>query len=160
MSVAIRQMRAEDVPRLAEVHARAWQQTYAGMLSAAFLAEVTAEARRPTWERIAGDPVLMARHWVADNDGAVVGFAGMRLVADDAVRQQELWGLYLLQSHQKQGLGKALLRAALDGRPASLWVAAENANAIAFYEHEGFALDGTREVVADWDNLLELRMIR
>ena len=41
-----------------------------------------------------------------------------------------------------------------------MWVAAENANAIAFYEHEGFALDGTREVVADWEDLVELRMIR
>ncbi len=153
-------MRAGDASRLAEVHAQAWKETYVGMLSDEFLAGITAESRLPGWERLTGDPEAMVRHWVADDDGTVVGFAGVRPMAADAVREHELWGLYVLQSHQKQGLGRALLRAALDGRPASLWVAAENANAIAFYEHVGFALDGTREVVADWEDLVELRMIR
>ena len=153
-------MRAGDASRLAEVHAQAWKETYVGMLSDEFLAGITAESRLPMWQQGASMLAAMARHWVADDDGLIIGFAGVRPLPADAVRQHELWGLYVLQSHQKQGLGKALLRAALDGRPASLWVAAENANAIAFYEHEGFALDGTREVVADWEDLVELRMIR
>lgn len=157
--VHIRQMRAGDAAQLARVHAQAWQETYAGMLSTEFFAAATPESRLPMWTRLAGDPEPMSRHWVADDGGTVVGFAGVRLTSG-SVREHELWGLYLLQSHQKQGLGKALIRAALGDRPASLWVAAENANAIGFYEREGFALDGTREVVADWENLVELRMVR
>lgn len=159
MTVEIRQMRAEDAPRLAEVHTLAWQETYAGMLSAEFLAALTPEARLPMWQQGATNPDAMARHWVADDGGLVVGFAGLRLTPD-GVREHELWGLYLLQSHQKQGLGSELLRAALGDRPASLWVAADNANAIGFYAHEGFVLDGSREIVADWEDLVELRMLR
>lgn len=158
MTASIRQMRLADAPRLAEVHAQAWRETYAGMLSERFLAAVTAETRLPMWQN--STPEGRARHWVAEVDGVIIGFAGIRPMGPDAVRTEELWGLYLLQSHQKQGLGRALLEAALAERPASLWVAAENSNAIAFYQCLGFALDGTSELVEDWENLRELRMVR
>ncbi|WP_394940276.1 GNAT family N-acetyltransferase [Psychromicrobium sp. YIM B11713] len=153
------QMRAADIPRLAEVHAQAWKETYAGMLSEEFLAAVTPESRLQMWQR--ATPEGMKRHWVAEDDGIIVGFAGVQPAkpGTEAARE-ELWGLYLLQSHQGLGLGGALLRVALEQRPASLWVAEENSQAIGFYQHQGFTFDGGREVVEDWENLVELRMIR
>ncbi|AJT42098.1 GNAT family N-acetyltransferase [Psychromicrobium lacuslunae] len=158
MTASIRQMRSEDAPQLAEVHAQAWRETYAGILSEQFLAAVTTESRLAMWQN--STPEGRARHWLAELDGVIIGFAGVRPMGPDAVRPEELWGLYLLQSHHKQGLGRALLEAALAERPASLWVAAENLNAIAFYQRLGFALDGTSELVEDWENLRELRMVR
>ena len=158
MTASIRQMRSTDAPRLAEVHAQAWRETYAEMLSEQFLGAVTAEARLPMWQNSTSEG--RARHWVAEVDGVIIGFAGIRPMGPEAVRAEELWGLYLLQSHHRQGLGRALLEAALAERPASLWVAAENSNAIAFYQRLGFTLDGTSELVEDWENLRELRMVR
>ncbi|NYE95786.1 ribosomal protein S18 acetylase RimI-like enzyme [Psychromicrobium silvestre] len=149
-------MRLGDAPRLAEVHVQAWRETYVGMLSDEFLAALRVEDRLAMWS--SATPEGMARHWVVEDDGVIVGFAGLNRPAPGAA--VELWGLYLLKSHQKLGLGGELLRTALGDRPASLWVAEENANAIAFYQHQGFALEGTRELVADWENLAELRMVR
>jgi len=83
----------------------------------------------------------MARHWVADSRGCGP--------------EARALGLVCLAVASEAGAGQG---AALGDRPAS-WVAA-NANAIAFHEHAGFALDGAREVVTDWGNLVELRMIR
>ena len=71
-----------------------------------------------------------------------------------------MWGLYLLASHQGLGLGRRLLKAALGDSAASLWVAAENGRAIGFYSHFGFAPDGAADVIPDWENLREIRLVR
>jgi len=98
----------------------------------------------------------------------VVGFAGVRRKPGAASHgfgppssgDLELWGLYLLESHQGKGLGRRLLEAALDGEAASLWVATDNARAISFYGHFGFAPDGAADVIPEWENLREIRMVR
>jgi ribosomal protein S18 acetylase RimI-like enzyme len=71
-----------------------------------------------------------------------------------------LWGLYLLGSHQGLGLGRRLLEAALGSAAASLWVAADNDRAIAFYRRFRFEPDGAEDVIPSWENLREIRMVR
>ncbi|WP_285727168.1 GNAT family N-acetyltransferase [Psychromicrobium xiongbiense] len=157
----VRPLRPSDADAVAHVHVQAWRETYAGLLSPAFLAALRVEDRAALWRRVAENPDVTSRHWVAEADGVVVGFAGVRpMPAAEAVRPEELWGLYLLQSYQGLGLGRELIEAAIGKRPASLWVAAGNDHAIGFYQHCGFTADGTEEFVADWENLKELRMIR
>jgi len=53
-----------------------------------------------------------------------------------------------------------LLEAAIGSRAASLWVAAGNSRAIGFYRHFGFEPDGARDVLTDWEDLPEIRMVR
>jgi GNAT superfamily N-acetyltransferase len=55
------------------------------------------------------------------------------------------------------GVGSALLREAIADRAAYLWVLAANDRAIRFYEHHGFALDGTED---EHDEGLHVRMVR
>ena len=137
------------------------------MLSAEFLASQNPASRLPLWRHLleAAEP---ADAWVATDAGTVVGFAGVRRKPGAASHgfgppssgDLELWGLYLLESHQGKGLGRRLLEAALDGEAASLWVAADNARAISFYGHFGFAPDGAADVIPEWENLREIRMVR
>jgi ribosomal protein S18 acetylase RimI-like enzyme len=168
VSLTVRLAVQADVERLAEVHASCWQETYRGMLSDEFLAAQGPETRRPLWRHLLGT-AAPAEAWVACDGGTVVGFAGIRRGPGGGSSHEsgppssgdlELWGLYLLASHQGLGLGRRLLEAALDGAAASLWVAAENGRAIGFYRHFGFAPDGAADVIPDWENLREIRMVR
>ncbi|WP_369126832.1 GNAT family N-acetyltransferase, partial [Aeromonas veronii] len=73
-----------------------------------------------------------------------IGFAAVEATPGaDAVRPEELTMLYLLASTHGGGAGQALLDAVLADRPASLWVAADNPRAHAFYRRNRFAPDGT-----------------
>jgi ribosomal protein S18 acetylase RimI-like enzyme len=167
MALEVRRAAAFDVERLAEVHVRCWQETYRGMLSDGFLASRSPEDRVALWRHLleAAEP---AHAWVAADDGTVVGFAGIRRepgaashsFAPPSSGDLELWGLYLLASHQGLGLGRRLLVAALGDEAASLWVAADNQRAIGFYRHFGFAPDGAADVIPEWEGLREIRMVR
>ncbi|QNE13578.1 GNAT family N-acetyltransferase [Pseudarthrobacter sp. NBSH8] len=169
MSVAacvdVRRARPADAVQLAEVHTQCWQQTYPGLMSDAFLAALKPADRLPMWCQLLLAPEPAA--WVACVDGSVVGFSATRTVPQGDTDQDlptsgslELWGLYLIKSHQGLGLGRRLLEAALGAGPASLWVAAGNGKAIGFYERLRFAPDGAEDRVADWEDLHEIRMIR
>jgi GNAT superfamily N-acetyltransferase len=138
------------------------------MLSEQFLAAQGPESRLPLWRHLL-EAAAPANAWVACDDGIVVGFAGTRHLPDRGPLHEagppssgdlELWGLYLLASHQGLGLGRRLLEAALGSNAASLWVAAGNGRAISFYRHFGFQPDGAADVIPDWENLREIRMVR
>lgn len=166
--LSVRRAVPADVERLAEVHVRCWQETYRGLLSDGFLAAVDPADRLALWHQLLDRPEP-AEVWVACDDGTVVGFAGVRRLPAPGSPEGhpppssgdlELWGLYLLASHQGLGLGRRLLEAALSNSAASLWVAADNARAIAFYTRFGFAPDGAEDTIPDWENLRDIRMVR
>jgi ribosomal protein S18 acetylase RimI-like enzyme len=149
---------------IASTHTQCWRETYKGILSDGFLAALDPSDRLGMWQRLlAGAGVT--DHWVACDGEAVVGFAGRQHPGVEGqlpapVRPVMLWGLYVLQSHQGLGLGRGLLEAALGDEPASLWVAAENQRAIGFYRRFGFEPDGAEDVMPQWENLREVRMVR
>jgi ribosomal protein S18 acetylase RimI-like enzyme len=166
--LSVRRAVAADVEALAEVHIRCWRETYRGMLSDAFLSGVDPASRVDLWRMLLDRPEP-AEAWVACDGGTVVGFAGVR--RDPAPGAPEghpppvsgdfqLWGLYLLASHQGLGLGRRLLEMALGNEAASLWVAADNSRAIGFYRRFGFEPDGAEDVLAEWENLREIRRAR
>ncbi|UUL76385.1 GNAT family N-acetyltransferase [Pseudarthrobacter sp. Fe7] len=166
--LTVRRAGRADVERLARVHVRCWQETYRGMLSGGFLAAVDPADRRRLWRHLLDRPDP-AEAWVACDGGTVVGFAGSRRLPapgspeghpPPASGDLELWGLYLLASHQGLGLGGRLLNAAIGTHAASLWVAAGNSRAIGFYRRYGFEPDGAEDVLSQWEDLPEIRMVR
>ncbi len=53
-----------------------------------------------------------------------------------------MWALYVRADVYGRGVGYALLNESLGSAPAYLWVLEGNERAIAFYERQGFRLDG------------------
>ncbi|RVT95669.1 GNAT family N-acetyltransferase [Rhodovarius crocodyli] len=145
----LRQAVPGDAEALGILHVAAWRETYAGLLPDALLAGLSARQRGAMWAGMLGDPAAhnMIEAFVAEDAGALVGFASWCRQRDVGLRQLgfggEIGAIYLLRSHQAQGLGRALMRllaqamAARAIPAAALWVLRENTGARAFYETLG-----------------------
>jgi len=130
------------------VHARSWQSAYEHVFGAERLARIDVERRRAMWERALADPRRDA--FVFEEDGAVVAFVGS-FPSRDPDAAGELGELYALPEAWGKGIGHALMTACLGALrergycDAILYVLADNLRARAFYEREGWALDGTEK---------------
>jgi L-amino acid N-acyltransferase YncA len=140
----VRRASVEDARSVAQVHVIAWQETYASLLAPGELDDLPVEPRAVRWAGlIAGEQV---RVWVATASGQTIGWASVGPGRGrDAPRDRELEGLYLLADYYGSGAGQALLDAAIADSPAFLWVAERNPRATAFYQRNGFELDGARQ---------------
>jgi putative acetyltransferase len=101
-----------------------------------------------------GNVIRNDKVWVAEADGAIVGFIGYRSGFVDH--------LYVDLDRQRRGTGTALLRKAMDDETMlRLWVFQENVAARRFYERHGFRLlretDGRDNEEKEPDALLEWR---
>ena len=145
MDIIIKPMETEDEIRgKAYVHWKSWQESYAGIVDAGYLAQMTLESceeKAFRWR----DNIFVAK------DGErVVGFVGYG-AAPGEDGAGEVFALYLLEEYQKRGIGYALMRRALDElsgcRVVRLWAFAENRKALSFYERVDFRLDGTEKEI-------------
>ncbi|WP_396644169.1 GNAT family N-acetyltransferase [Microbacterium sp.] len=139
---SLRPARPDDAAAIARVHAASWRETYGRFVDDPDTSPwFDAERRIGMWEttlRETGHATI-----VADGPAGIVGFASTTPITEpDAVRPEELTMIYVLQSAHGSGVGQALLDAVLADRPASLWVAADNPRAHAFYRRNGFRPDG------------------
>jgi len=142
----IRPMGPDDYDGKAWVHYLSWQETYQGMLDAAYLEGRSLERCQE-----------MARRWperclVAETEGQIVGFAAYGPCGDeDLPGCGEVFALYVLRAYQGRGIGRALMDACMKElggvRAVALWVLSDNERAIRFYERCGFFADGARKTV-------------
>jgi ribosomal protein S18 acetylase RimI-like enzyme len=156
--IVVRPAAPEDAERIADIRLTGWRETYAHLLSAAFLAAMTSNPDRIRASIDNGTPVV-----VAELDGELVGFACASDPFPDEVdppRDLQLWFIYQYARVHGSGTGQQLLDAAIGDRPAFLWVAEGNPRAQAFYARNGFVPDGARKVEPTWENLAEIRMVR
>jgi ribosomal protein S18 acetylase RimI-like enzyme len=166
----IRPAATADCRAIAEVHVASWQETYGGLLPEAVIARQGVDDRETQWRRTLERDPRLSDVFVADHDGAVVGFVASGPRRGDVLKQDaEFYALYLLRAHQRRGMGRALCRAgALRLRErglhsAAAWVLRENEPARRFYEGIGGTLVGERtaneagatlvEVAYGWDEL-------
>lgn len=83
----------------------------------------------------------MCHYVVAEQDGQVIAFAGLRLVPT-----LQLQTLAVAQSHRRQGIGRSLLNymvARANGQSMTLLVRPDNVAARELYSSTGFTLTGT-----------------
>ncbi|MFF7214911.1 GNAT family N-acetyltransferase [Streptomyces sp. NPDC008238] len=162
----VRVMTRDDIDAVAAVRVRGWQAAYAGIVPHSYLdaMDVAAEAeRRKEWFDAGGSRV---DNLVATDGDEVTGWAALgpyRGEPDDAVTG-ELYAIYVHPDRTGRGTGRALMdavraRAHERGfRSLRLWVLADNAQALRFYERSGLAPDGTDQIeMYDGVPLKELR---
>lgn len=161
MGLSIKQANYGDLEAMARMEARAWRESYQGLLGPSIFDELDASA------------VEVSSHWaelmqqghyfwiVADEQGQVQGIAHAGPAReDDAPQPLELTTMYLLEEAKGTGVGTALLNMAIGDAPAYLWVLEGNDRAISFYEKEGFTLDGETRSPESMKGARELRMVR
>lgn len=157
-----------DAEEVGTAHTRIWQLTYAGMMDQAKLDAMVPQDRIDRWReqiipgraarQAAGESIT--RCAVDVTTGRIAGFGtGGQPRVEDPPRATELWSLNVLPEFHGTGVAAQLLDALIGDRPAYLWVATQNARAVAFYRKHGFELDGTSKYDADWA-CHESRMVR
>jgi N-acetylglutamate synthase-like GNAT family acetyltransferase len=129
---AVRRARSSDMPRLRDVFRRA---------SLSNENDRPHLAKHPEWLELSDDAVRERRTYVAvDRNDAVIGFATYHVT--DGVA--ELSEAFVDPVHMRCGVGRTLVTVICEQVEAmkyeSLNVIA-NTNAVAFYEHMGFAVD-------------------
>lgn len=151
----IREATVEDAAGIARVHVGAWRSAYRGIMPDAVLDNLDVKQRQARVEgRLKDDdskPIFVAE----DESGAIVGFAwGGPPYEDYGDYDCELYALYLLESAQGKGYGRALMEAFVarmikEGkRSMMLGVLRDNARACGFYTHMGGVVvaEGTHTV--------------
>ena len=140
----IRQATADDASAIGGLFARARDEM-------TYLPRIPEDVRPLLGERF----LARAELWVAEEDGRIVGFAG--------VDGSELTHLYTDPPAQNRGVGSALLEHVKSLRPEHvvLWVFQRNEGARRFYERHGFQLvrltDGTGNMEQEPDAFYEWR---
>ncbi|MCU0498890.1 MAG: GNAT family N-acetyltransferase [Anaerolineae bacterium] len=165
-----------DLSAIAKIHVDSWRTTYRGMMPDAVLDNLSEERSLKRWtERLAQSPADGSWIYVVEDDrDQVVGFVhgGIPIEPIEGYESQ-LYAIYLFQSAQGSGLGRALFSAFVDQlivagyRSMALWVLRENHPARRFYERMGgvtldeknFVMYETEliEVGYGWTNLTRIR---
>ena len=153
MTAVIRPAGAADAETLALVGQATFLDTYAGVIDGANIVAHCRDQHGPAvYQRWLRAP--SADLWLAESGTAPIGYAVLDTstlpVADPSADDLELKRIYVLSRFQGQGVGAALMEAALGAarrRGAArllLGVYALNVTAIGFYERMGFQPAGRR----------------
>jgi ribosomal protein S18 acetylase RimI-like enzyme len=142
-------MTMADTSTVGEVHVRAWQAAYRGVMPDGYLNGLRPEDRAEMW-RSGIEANWPGQRDVITVDGHVAGFAayGAERESDDPTGG-ELYAINVHPDYWRRGLGRQLIRHAtgelsrLGFATAVLWVEASNDRARRFYEVEGWRFDGT-----------------
>jgi GNAT superfamily N-acetyltransferase len=173
--VAVRAAKFADAADIARVHYQSWQTTYAGILPLDVIASQAGRKSEAMWRRRLSLATVGEATFVAERGGEIVGFANCgdarhRLEGLEA----EVYALYVLQAHQRRGVGRELLRACarhfvLHGHFGFyLWVLKAN-RARLFYEtlggeeigqkSERLGLHSFSEIAYGWHDLTSLVVV-
>ncbi len=147
-ALQIRRATTNDIAQIARVYVDSWRETYADLLPRSYLDGLSYATFEQHWRR-----TFMTRGWafVAEVQSGIVGLASGGRSRQPDLAAGELYVLYVLRAHQRQGIGRALFDAchyelARRGHGSMLvWVMAANP-ARGFYEHVGGELTSENEL--------------
>ncbi|WP_347355067.1 GNAT family N-acetyltransferase [Intrasporangium sp.] len=152
-----------DCEELGRVHVSVWREAYAGIMPDEYLAGLSPQQFAERWRQRLGDQGssdLGTTLVATDAAAEIVGFVSAGPSRDDDVPTEwELYAINLLARTHGTGLADKLLGRALGDRGATLWVAADNRRARAFYARHGFVPDGAHKEHPG-SGAPEIRMLR
>jgi GNAT superfamily N-acetyltransferase len=148
MDVTCRPMAADDLDAVCELHVRAWQAAYRGIVPQAFL-----DGMDPAVQVARRRGADLSGQHVAEANGELLGWAVVGPYRDDegdapAASCGEIEAIYARPDALGRGVGRALMAYALSElrrqglSPVLLWVLADNDRARRFYEKAGLYTDG------------------
>lgn len=108
--MVIRPFQKDDVPAMSHVYVQTWQETYLGVVPYGYLYAMSApELEQGFFNEQQSRQVISQ---VAENAGEVIGFisGGCERQAD-SIYNGEIYALYVLKNHQRQGIGSELVSA-------------------------------------------------
>jgi RimJ/RimL family protein N-acetyltransferase len=149
MEILVRPATPEDAASLAAVEVTSWRAAYRGLMPAAFLDGLSEAEKTIDWHRnlLKHGAHGRKRVMVAVGDARVIGFVRAGAIQDEG-EVGLIYFLYVLSEYWGCGVGKALMRAAMDQlrdlglSEAILWVLRDNQRARRFYEGCGWREDG------------------
>lgn len=144
----VRPARAADLPAVAQVFRACFTDSYAGVVPSSVRRAMTPQRALNLWEAALADA---GNTLVADDDAA--GVVGVTRVGGPGPEGTgEVASLYVAPAAQGQGIGQALMTAALErlrelgAHRAQLWVFATNPGAQRLYQKLGYRADGRTRV--------------
>ena len=154
----VRDAVAGDAGRIAEIHVRAWQSAYRGIMPDSVLDALSVERRRAFW---AGELANSTRRtMVVEINGTLVGWIAFGSCRDaDAKTAAEVYGIYLEPEFVGRGLGRLLWSSACEAMAADghaefvVWVLAANERARRFYERMRGLPDASAGKVLEFDGI-------
>lgn len=141
LTIDIRPADPRDAPAIAEVHATAWQNAYAGIIPYKALRTMIGRRDHRWWQRAIrrGTSVM-----VLDLGGLIAGYVTYGLNRARALPQDgEVYEIYLRPEYQGVGFGTRLFAAArgqLAGHGCKglvVWALSDNEGAVDFYRGQG-----------------------
>jgi ribosomal protein S18 acetylase RimI-like enzyme len=152
MVVTIRPASVDDADAVGEVHVRAWQSAYRGVMPDDYLDGLQAQDHATRWRQHLIAPSSDEELLVVVDDHRVVGFAslGPAIDSDAPCDIGQLYAINLDPDVWGRGLGRALLKVATSRLrergyvEAVLWVVPDNQRARRLYESEGWSDDDLR----------------
>jgi GNAT superfamily N-acetyltransferase len=170
MAVELREARRGDEAAVADVHVRAWQEAYRGLIPDEFLDALDPADRARTYTFEASDPAAPRTVVAVEAGGGaetIVGFATVCPSRDEDARGVgEVVALYVDPDRYQGGVGRLLMAEArrrlreAGFTDALLWVLDGNDRAADFYEREGWAPDGATRVEHPYGVVSNVRRLR
>jgi ribosomal protein S18 acetylase RimI-like enzyme len=160
----MREATHSDVSEMARVHVDTWRTTYQGIMPDQLLVNLSYEKRENGWHQVLNNASKDGNFtYVAeDESGQIVGFAnGGKERTGDQVYRGELSAIYILKSHQHQGIGRELVRVIvqrlgqMEIHSMLVWVLANNP-ACRFYERLGGQKVDEKEIARGETKLIEI----
>lgn len=159
----IRKAHCTDALTIGRVQVDSWRTTYAGIVPADYLANLSYEQRGQVWGHHLSTLSGAAAMYVAETTAKeVVGFAHSGPERNgNTIYTGELYAIYLLAAYQRQGLGQQLTRAVVNGllqhglSSMLVWVLAANPSR-AFYETLGGQQVAEQEITIGAARLTEV----
>lgn len=160
----MREATYNDIPAIARVHVDTWRSTYSGIVPDEVLTDLSYEKRENAWQNVFEQAANSDgfTYVLEDEAGRVIGFLdGGRERTGDQLYQGEINAIYILSSHQHQGLGRELVRLAverlkqIDIHSMLVWVLEDNP-ACEFYRAIGGQIVQSKNIEMRGSTLIEL----